>query len=124
MLNSSSVVNVYTQGVFMMKINWNGKECDGWVFDGKKLKPKSGATLSNSYEWTGKELKPASGATLKNTIVWDGKEAKPKSGASLSNTFVIDATKAKPKSGATLSNTIEICGAPIPVVIAKCFHIF
>src|SRR5690606_10342759 len=57
----------------------------GWVCDGRELKPKSGASLSNTWIFDGKEIKPKSGASLSNTWIWDGKELKPKSGASLSN---------------------------------------
>ncbi|MBI5639261.1 MAG: hypothetical protein HZA17_02440 [Nitrospirae bacterium] len=35
------------------------------------------------------EIKPKSGATLTNTCVWDGKELKPKAGATLKNTWEI-----------------------------------
>ena len=33
----------------MLKLNWNGKECDGWVWDGKELKPKYGNS-NNAFE--------------------------------------------------------------------------
>ena len=71
-----------------------------WVCDGRELKPKSGATSSNTW-------------------VWDGKELKPKNGASSSNTWVIDGRKAKPKIGAVSANTYDIGDAPILVVAGK-----
>ena len=103
----------------MPRLNWNGRELDGWVFDGKELKPKSGASSRNTYVWNGKELKPKSGASSSNSYVWTGKELKPKSGASSSNTWVIQSGKAKPKSGASSSNTWDYGTAPIPIVAGK-----
>ena len=49
-----------------------------WVCDGKELKPKSGASFSNTWVFDGKEIKPKTGASFSNTWIWDGKELKPK----------------------------------------------
>lgn len=81
-----------------------------------EIKPKSGATLLNTYTWDGKELKPKSGARLANTFVWNGKELKPKSGATLKNTWVYERHEWRQKSGATMSNTWVVDGEiPVPV---------
>ena len=44
-----------------------------WVCDGKVLKPKIGASSTNTWIFDGKEVKAKVGASLKNTWVWDGK---------------------------------------------------
>ena len=90
-----------------------------WLCDGKELKPKSGASYSNTWIFDGKEIKPKSGASYSNTWIWDGKELKPKSGASYSNTWLIDGNKAKPKSGAGSSNTFEIGSFSILVIAGQ-----
>lgn len=87
-----------------------------WVCNGNELKPKTGASSSNTWILDGKEIKLKSGASSSNTWIWDGKELKPKSGASSSNTWVIDGQKAKPKTNASSSNTYEIGTLPILVV--------
>ncbi len=38
-----------------------------WVCDGRELKPKSGATSSNTWLFDGKEIKPKNGAVMANT---------------------------------------------------------
>ena len=40
--------------------------------------------------WDGKELKPKSGAKFENTWVFDGREWKLKSGAKFSNTWIVN----------------------------------
>ena len=95
---------------------WNGREINGWLCDGKELKPKSGANSSNTWVFNGREIRPKSGANSSNTWVYDGRELKPKSGANSSNTWVIDGNRAKPKSGANSSNTWVIGNAPILAV--------
>jgi hypothetical protein len=84
-----------------------------WTCDGRELKPKSGATSSNTWVFDGKEIKPKSGATSSNSWVWTGTELKPKSGATAGNTWVVNGGKAKPKSGATSSNTFDVGTLPI-----------
>ena len=49
-----------------------------WVCNGAELKPKTGATSSNTWVLSGKEIKPKVSASSSNTWVWDGKELKPK----------------------------------------------
>lgn len=34
----------------MPKLQWNGKEISGWIFDGKELKPKRNATSANTWD--------------------------------------------------------------------------
>ena len=87
-----------------------------WVCDGKELKPKSGASSSNTWIFDGKEIKPKTSASSSNTWIWDGKELKPKTSASSSNTWVIDGQKVKPKTGSNSSNTFEIGRSPVLVV--------
>ena len=53
----------------------------------EEIRPKAGATLSNTYIWDGRELKPKAEARLENTWMFNGKEIKPKSEATLKNTF-------------------------------------
>ena len=81
----------------MPTLAWNGKEISGWTCYGRKLKPKSGASLSN-------------------TLIFYVKDIKPKSGASFSNTWVIDGDKAKSKSGVCSSSTWDVGNAPILVI--------
>lgn len=100
----------------MPNLAWNGKEISGWVCDGRELKPKSGASSSNTWVFDGKNIKLKSGGTSSNTWIWDGKELKPKSGASASNTWVIDGGKARPKTGSSASNTWDVGNAPILVI--------
>jgi hypothetical protein len=90
-----------------------------WTCDGKELKPKSGARLSNTWVFDGKEIKPKSSASLSNTWVWNGTELKPKSGAKASNTWVVAGNKVKPKSGASLSNSYDCGGENILVIAGK-----
>ncbi|CAD7288107.1 hypothetical protein [Campylobacter suis] len=84
----------------MPKINWNGRECDGWVWDGRELKPKNGATSSNTW-------------------IYERNELKPKNGATLSNTWIVQGDKVKPKNGANSSNTYDANGAPLPIIAGK-----
>jgi hypothetical protein len=114
-LNCLKIWNMQ-KGAKMPKLAWNGREISGWVCDGKELKPKNGASSSNTWVFDGKEIKPKSGASSSNTWVWNGKELKPKSGASSSNTWVVEGGKAKPKSGASSSNTWDVGSAPILVI--------
>ena len=86
----------------MLKLNWNGKECDGWVWDGKELKPKYG---NSNAAWT-----------------FDGKELKPKYGSS-NDAWVISGGKAKPKYGSS-NNAFETNNAPIPIIAAKIIGLF
>ena len=90
-----------------------------WVCDGKELKPKSGASSSNTWLFDGKEIKPKSGASSSNTWLWDGKELRPKSGSSSSNTWIIDGNKVKPKSGASFSNTYETGAGSILIIAGQ-----
>ena len=32
------------------RLKWNGREINGWICDGKELKPRSGATSSNTWD--------------------------------------------------------------------------
>ena len=80
----------------MLKLNWNGKECDGWVWDGKELKPKFGSSNA-AWIWDGKEFKPKYGSS-NAAWIFDGKELKPKYGSS-NNAWMISGGKAKPKYG-------------------------
>lgn len=106
-------------------LSWNGKEIKGWVCDGKELKPKSGATPSNTWVFNGREIHPKIGATSSNTWMFDGKELKPKLGANSSNTWIIDGNTAKPKFGATSSNTWKVGNAPILVIAgALVLHLY
>lgn len=100
----------------MPKLAWNGKEISGWVCDGRELKPKSGASFSNTWIFDGKEIKPKSGSSSSNTWAWNGKELKPKFNASSSNTWIVEGGKAKLKSGASSSNTWDVGDAPILVI--------
>jgi hypothetical protein len=72
-------------------------------------------------DWTcdGKVLKPKSGASFSNTWVFDGKELKSKSGASHYNTWVLEGGKLKPKGGASHSNTWDIGNAPLLAVFGS-----
>jgi len=48
-----------------------------WIFDGREIKPKIGATLKNTYVWNGKEMKPKTGAKIEgygSTRLQDGKK--------------------------------------------------
>lgn len=95
---------------------WNGREIKGWVCDGRELKPKTGASFSNTWIFDGREIKPKSGANFSNTWVFDGHELKPKSGANFSNTWIIEGGRCRPKSGANSSNTWNVGTAPILVI--------
>ncbi|MGQ3083941.1 MAG: hypothetical protein ACT6RO_12330 [Hydrogenophaga sp.] len=90
-----------------------------WVCSGNELKPKSGASSSNTWVLSGNEIKPKAGASSSNTWVWDGKELKPKTGASSSNTWVVDTQKVKPKVGASSSNTYNVDGQSILVIAGQ-----
>lgn len=90
-----------------------------WVCSGNELKPKSGASSSNTWVLSGNEIKPKVGASSSNTWVWDGKELKPKTGASSSNTWVVDTQKVKPKVGASSSNTYSVDGQSILVIAGQ-----
>lgn len=106
-------------------LSWNGKEIKGWVCDGKELKPKFGATSSNTWVFNGREIHPKSGANSSNTWIFDGKELRPKFGANSSNTWIIDGSKARPKFGATSSNTWKVGNAPILVIAgALVLHLY
>lgn len=103
----------------MQKLDWNGKECDGWIFEKGELKPKRGASLSNTWVFDGKEFKPKIGASLSNTWVYDGKVIKPKINANSSNTWVYNGKEVMPKNGANSSNKWDIGTAPMAIVIGK-----
>ena len=68
-----------------------------------EIKPKSGATLDNTYTWDCREFKSKAGAKLINTWTFDGKELRRKSGATLKDTYVWNGKELKPKAGATLN---------------------
>ena len=70
-----------------------------WVWDGKKLKPKSGATSKNTWVFDGEKFKPYTGATSKNTWVFDGKIIKKSSMGRLKST----------KKCTKLSNLLRYC---------------
>lgn len=107
------------EGIAQMRIQWNGKEINGWVCDGKTLKPKFGANGQNTWIFDGREIKPKFGATGSNTWVYDGREVKPKFGANSSNTWILDGSRFKPKFGANSSNTWDVGNAPILVIVGK-----
>lgn len=101
------------------RLNWNGKEINGWICDGNELKPKYGANSSNTWIYANGEIKPKYGANSSNTWVFNGKELKPKYGANSSNTWVLEGNKIKPKYGANSSNTINVGDAPILVIAGR-----
>lgn len=101
------------------RLAWNGKEIDGWLCDGKELKPKHGANSSNTWVYQNGEIKPKFGANSSNTWVFNGRELKPKFGANSSNTWILDGNKLKPKFGANSSNTWNVGTAPILVIAGK-----
>lgn len=98
------------------RLAWNGREINGWVCNGNELKPKIGATASNTWVYVNGEIKPKLGATASNTWIFNGKELKPKLGATASNTWVLAGNKLKPKIGANSSNTWDVGNAPILVI--------
>lgn len=98
------------------RLAWNGRDIRGWTCDGTVLKPRHGATSSNTWIYNGREIRPKSGANSSNTWIFDGRELKPKSGANSSNTWIISGGKARPKSGANSSNTWNVGNAPILVI--------
>lgn len=106
-------------------LQWNGREINGWVCDGKELKPKYGASAANTWIFSNGEIKPKYGANSSNTWIFNGKELKPKYGANSSNTWILDGNKIKPKYGANSSNTIDVGNAPILVIAgASALHLF
>ncbi len=42
-----------------------------WVCDGKELKPKSGASSSNTWIFDGEEIKPKTSASSSNKWIWN-----------------------------------------------------
>lgn len=103
----------------MQTLRWNGREIDGWVCVNSELKPRSGATSSNTWILQGNEIKPKFGATSSNTWVRVGNEIRPKFGANSSNTWVLQGNTIKPKFGANSSNTWNVGDAPLLVIVGK-----
>lgn len=52
-----------------------------WICNGRELKPKSGASSSNTWICDGRQIKPKNSPSASNRWLWNGKELKPKSGA-------------------------------------------
>lgn len=103
----------------MQTLHWNGREIDAWICVNNELRPRSGATSSNTWILQGNEIRPKSGATSSNTWVRSGNEIRPKAGATSSNTWVLHGNTIRPKSGATSSNTWDVGNAPLLVIVGK-----
>lgn len=104
---------------------WNGKEINGWICDGKVLKPKHGATDANTWVFTGREIRPKVGPSAATTWIFNGRELRPKVGAKPSNTWIIDGNKSCPKAGANDANTWDVGTAPILVIAgALVLHLY
>lgn len=107
------------------KLAWNGREINGWVCDGRELKPKFGANMQNTWIFDGREIRPKTGANFGNTWIFDGRELKPKTGANFQNTWIIEGNKARPKTGANFKNTWNVGTAPILVIAgALVLHLY
>ena len=79
---------------------------------------------SGEGEFDGKKFKPYSGASSSNTWEYDGKYIQPYSGANSSNKWEVTSTQVKPYSGANSSNTYDRNNQPIVVIIAKVIGLF
>lgn len=103
----------------MNSIHWNGREIGGWICDGKKLRPKSGATRANIWVLLGNEIRPKAGANRANTWIRVGNEIRPKYGASLRNTWILQGGTLKPKYGANNANSWKVGNAPLLAIVGK-----
>lgn len=92
----------------------------GWNWDGKILK----SPANTKWEFDGKKFKPYSGVSSSNTWEYDGRFIKPYSGANSSNKWEVTSTQVKPYSGANSSNTYDRNNQPIAVIIAKIIGLF
>ena len=90
----------------MPKIELSSK----WTCDGRELKPKVGATPSDTWIYNGKEIKPKVGARPSDIWLFNGRELVPQVGRASGNVgWVVEGNKIKPKVGAASgTNTYEL----------------
>ena len=81
-----------------------------WECNGRELKPRSGATSSNTWIYNRKEIKPKVGAKPSDIWLFNGRELVPQVGhASGSVGWFVEGNKIKPKvGGASGTNTYEL----------------
>jgi len=80
--------------------------------------------LPRDWEWDGRKLKPRYGATSSNSWEFDGRKIKSLYGANFSNTCEISATQLKPVYRARNSNTWDRNNQPIAVLIGKVIGLY
>ena len=89
-----------------------------WSFDGGKVKKRCGALSSNTYLWNGKKFRPMTGATGKTTWIWNGTELTRQVGSTSGNTWVFDGHYWSLKQGATGGTSWVVSGfIPIPICV-------
>ena len=94
-----------------------GATCETtWRFDGKKLRKNCGATSSNTYLWNGRRFKPVMGATGETSWIWNGTELRRQVGSTSGSTWRFNGHYWFLKQGATGRTSWVISGfVPIPV---------